>query len=73
MSEEIETIDWTVYGKVKSITRKAGSTKSDLEFHYDASGNRISKTVKPHATASNAATWTTTYYVRDASGNVMKL
>jgi RHS repeat-associated protein len=43
----------------------------DLEFAYDASGNRVSKIVKPAATKTDASTWTTTYYVRDASGNVM--
>ncbi|MCX6180307.1 MAG: hypothetical protein NT150_00070, partial [Bacteroidetes bacterium] len=46
-SEQIADIKWTVYGKVKSVTRSNGSTKSDLEFAYDAMGNRISKTVKP--------------------------
>ncbi len=34
MSEEIQTIDWTVYGKVKSITRTSGSTRANLEFSY---------------------------------------
>lgn len=68
--EEIQKIDWTVYGKIKSIKRIAASTKADLEFAYDARGNRVAKIVKP-ATLNNPATWTTTYYVRDASGNTM--
>jgi RHS repeat-associated protein len=64
--EQIETIDWTVYGKIKSIIRKSTSTKSNLEFTYDAGGNRTSKKVIP-----KTGDPTTTYYVRDASGNVM--
>jgi RHS repeat-associated protein len=64
--EEIETIAWTVYGKIKSITRKTSSTKSNLEFTYDAAGNRTSKKEIPRTGDA-----TTTYYVRDASGNVM--
>jgi RHS repeat-associated protein len=64
--EEIETIAWTVYGKIKSITRKSTSTKSNLEFTYDAAGNRTSKKEIPKTGDA-----TTTYYVRDASGNVM--
>jgi len=75
--EEIERIDWTVYGKIKRIIRNATSTKPDLEFNYDAGGNRIAKIVKPHGSslenggADNRALWTTTYYARDAQGNIM--
>ena len=46
-----------MYGKISAI-HKAGT---DIFYTYDASGNRISKTV------GNKTTW----YVRDASGNVM--
>ena len=71
--EEIDKIEWTVYGKIKSITRTTGSTKPDLEFAYDAMGNRITKTVKPRN--SNGilpiAQWGFTYYSRDAQGNIM--
>lgn len=74
VQEQIGTITWSVYGKVLSITRSSGSTKPDLVFKYDAMGNRISKLVKPKTgagalVASNL--WTTTYYLRDAQGNVM--
>jgi RHS repeat-associated protein len=66
-TEEIDTIKWTVYGKIKEIIRKAGSTKDNLVFDYDASGNRISKRV-----LDNSNNWKyTTFYVRDAQGNVM--
>jgi RHS repeat-associated protein len=44
-----------------------------LEFTYDPSGKRISKTVKPRANGilKDEFFWTTTFYVYDATGNVM--
>jgi RHS repeat-associated protein len=66
-AEGITKIDWTVYGKIKQIT--FGNGKPNLLFRYDASGNRISKTAFMGTTPT--ATATTTYYVRDAQGNVM--
>ncbi len=68
-AEEIAGIEWTVYGKVKSITRTGPSLKPDLEFTYDAMGNRLSKKVIP----KNGDKPTTTYYIYDASGNVMAI
>ena len=44
-SEGIATIEWTVAGKVCRITRTPQSGKPDLEFRYEALGNRVSKTV----------------------------
>ncbi|MCX6181774.1 MAG: hypothetical protein NT150_07595 [Bacteroidetes bacterium] len=67
-SEEIAQIEWTVYGKVKSVKRKAGSAKPDLEFAYDASGTRIAKTVK-----EKNGDMKITYYLHDASGNVISI
>jgi RHS repeat-associated protein len=75
--EEIDTITWTVYNKIKKIVRTDTSSKPDLEFNYDAMGNRISKIVKPHGSSvENGGTdiptqWTSTYYVRDRQGNIM--
>ncbi|OFY69589.1 MAG: hypothetical protein A3G23_11170, partial [Bacteroidetes bacterium RIFCSPLOWO2_12_FULL_37_12] len=73
ISEEIANITWNVYGKISSIERTASSKKSDIEFRYDASGNRIMKLVKSRngqgIDAENK--WTYTHYVRDASGNIM--
>ncbi|MFD1631046.1 putative toxin [Pseudopedobacter beijingensis] len=51
----ISHIDWTVYGKIKGISRAGGN----IAYGYDAGGNRISKTIGS----------TSTYYVRDAQGN----
>lgn len=66
-------IFWNVYGKIKKIIHNAGSTKVDLEFAYDGSGNRIAKITKPRTggVASTQGAWTYTYYVRDAGGNIM--
>ncbi|PVD53009.1 hypothetical protein DC498_06485 [Terrimonas sp.] len=60
VSETITRINWTVYGKIASIT-KGGNPMS---YGYDAGGNRITKTVS--ATKED-------YYVRDAQGNVLAL
>ena len=68
-SEEIEKIEWTVYGKIKKIIRSAGSDKPNLLFLYDASGNRVGKTV--YFTNNNPPPPITTWYSRDASGNIM--
>jgi len=58
--EGITSIEWTVYGKIKAITKTGGPA---ISYTYDASGNRISKQVGVK----------TTFYVRDASGNVMAI
>ena len=63
--EGIERISWTVYGKVQQITKQDGTM---IRYGYDASGNRIEKQV---VNAEGQAE--TTYYVRDASGNVMSV
>ncbi len=66
VQEEIDSIQWTVTGKVHKVVRTATSTKPNLEFEYDANGQRIIKKVI-RKDGSIAAT----YYLRDASGNVM--
>jgi RHS repeat-associated protein len=68
VQEEIASIEWTVYGKMKKITRNSGSTKADLEFGYDASGNRLWKKVTPKGSGAVTSTY---YYLRDAQGNEM--
>lgn len=73
--EEIGTggITWSVYGKIKGITRTGTGSRDDLDFAYDATGNRVEKIVKPRPSGSltDEVDWTGTYYVRDAQGNVM--
>jgi YD repeat-containing protein len=56
-------IEWTVYGKVKRGTKEDGSS---VEFEYDGAGNRVAKVFR-YADGEEK----TTYYSRDASGNVM--
>ena len=68
--EEIEEIKWNVYGKVSEVIRTTSSTDPDLEFLYDARGNRVAKIEKP-STASSSADWIYTYYSLNASGSVM--
>lgn len=69
VQEEIANIEWNTYGKIKKITRSSGSTKPDLEFLYDPSGNRVCKINKP--AGSNSSDWIYTIYVRDAQGNIL--
>jgi RHS repeat-associated protein len=64
----IQNITWTVYGKIQTITKTDGSV---INYAYDASGNRISKTVQ--STTGGIASTVSTYYVRDATGNVMSI
>lgn len=82
VSEGIQEITWNVYGKIETITRVTGWSipgtspaeyPSDLEFIYDAFGQRIVKIVKPRDISGIKLQdeWTYTYYIRDASGNVM--
>ena len=71
--EEIETIDWFSYHKVKAIIRKSGSTKADLEFRYGPAGHRCVKIVKPRTggVPSDESEWKSTYYVRDLAGSIL--
>jgi RHS repeat-associated protein len=59
---EIDRIEWTLYGKVKKVTKDNGNL---ITFAYDAAGNRIKKTTEIKGSV------TTTYYTRDAQGNVL--
>lgn len=81
--EEVAKINWTVYGKVESVVRMASSLKKNLIFNYDANGNRIAKhqygNMTPNTTQVNfdplnPTDWEkSTYYSRDAQGNVMAI
>lgn len=67
-AEEIDTIQWNVYGKIRHISRTQNSTKPNLEFRYDAMGQRAVKIVK---NGDNETDWQKQYYVRDAQGNIL--
>jgi RHS repeat-associated protein len=66
--ESITNVVWSVYGKILQITRTATSSNpvTDIQYTYDASGNRISKRVQKGNTSVDY-----TWYVRDAQSNVM--
>lgn len=74
-TEEIADIEWNNQGKIVKLTRVAGSTKPDLEFAYDAGGNRMIKIVKPRTAGGiePAHTWRYTYYSYDASGSLIAI
>ncbi|WP_375577558.1 RHS repeat-associated core domain-containing protein [Marivirga tractuosa] len=57
------TIEWTPYGKVRTVTKAAENLT--IDYRYDAAGNRIAKIIDDNGTV------TTNRYIRDASGNVM--
>src|SRR5690554_694731 len=68
--EEIDTIIWTVSGKVKEIHRSLQSTKKNLTFEYDAFGNRIAKHVYDNQTLMLEKS---TYYILDDQGNQLSM
>jgi hypothetical protein len=57
-------LTWWNNGKLKHIDKTSGD---QMDFNYDPSGNRISKSYYNNTSMST----TTTYYVRDAQGNIM--
>jgi hypothetical protein len=65
VSENIDTVRWTVYGKINRIVKSSGSTL--IDYGYDPGGNRTTKKVNINDTT------TTTYYIRDAQGNVLAI
>jgi len=76
------SIKWNVYGKVAEVVPNQGSGKPHIVYTYDASGNRVSKQVNTEPEFANGLVTgnitnpekvTTTYYLRDASGNTMAI
>ncbi|MFN4233855.1 MAG: RHS repeat domain-containing protein [Bacteroidia bacterium] len=67
--KEIAEIKYTATGKVKEVIRIANSSKKNLKFDYDAMGNRVAK----HTYNSSNQWEKSTYYVRDAQGNVLSV
>ena len=63
-NSETTTIDWTIDKKVRSVTQTSTSLP-DLQFKYDAFGNRVKKLCDYPVTDE------TTYYVLDAQGNIL--
>ncbi|HLP28663.1 MAG TPA: RHS repeat-associated core domain-containing protein [Candidatus Didemnitutus sp.] len=62
----ITSIVWTPSNKIQSITK--GST-SKLEYTYDAMGNRVVKRYYQPTSTLKSTTW----YARDAQGNILSV
>ena len=65
-ADSIASIGWTVYGKISRIVKDDSTV---ITYTYGPDGNRISKMIIKPGSADTARTW----YVRDASGNVMSV
>lgn len=63
VTAKLTKVDWTVYGKIKSITKSTAN--SNINYYYDASGNRVVKDVM------GSTGLVRTFYIRDAQGNTM--
>ena len=68
VQENITSISWNVFRKITEIQRTATTANpvTDIQYTYDAAGNRVSKRV-----LLNTGSVTYTSYVRDASGKVL--
>lgn len=75
LSEGIASIEWNNHNKVVRIIRSDTCHTPDIEFTYDALGNRISKLIKPRdgTKLKPQYDWQYIYYVYDASGKPMTL
>ena len=62
---------YDVTGKTTGVYFDVALTQAVVEFAYDDRGFRVSK--KSYGTGSSAGQTSTTYYVRDAGGNLLSL
>lgn len=72
-SENVSNITWNVYGKINSVaySNTAVNSLKNVYYYYDASGNRMGKRVETITSTGTGNNYT--WYVRDASGNVMSV
>jgi RHS repeat-associated protein len=76
-AEEIEKVAWDIHNKVRRVERFDGSDRADLQYSYDAAGDRVIKhSTRP--TLANDGTRTRvehswTYYIRDARGRILSV
>jgi RHS repeat-associated protein len=68
LHDGIDKIVWRVDGKIEGVYHTSESGKPNLQFVYDAMGNRVAKKV-----INQNGDVKITYYIRDASGNVMSV
>ena len=62
--KDIETINWTVYGKIENVLKRDGT---EIDYKYDGTGQRIYKKVVASSVTKE------THYIRDGSGNVLAI
>ncbi len=74
LAENIDNITWTTSGKIKLI-EPSNSSIPKIEFFYDANDQRIKKVVdhSGYGVPSNPDDIITTYYIRDAGGNILSI
>jgi RHS repeat-associated protein len=70
-NEGIEEIIWRVDSKISEVVKTNSPDNKSLKFEYDAMDNRIAKHVYNNNSFLIADLLKSTYYLRDASGNVM--
>ena len=63
-------ITWRANGKVNEVEDNSGQYPISTSFEYDGLGNRLLKR-RSIGTSENKTDVYLTYYVRDASGNIM--
>jgi RHS repeat-associated protein len=64
-----QVVDYDVTGKVTDVYADAGKTKKTTHYTYDDRGFRLSKETYD----ANGTLQFTTWYIRDASGNVLSI
>ncbi|WMX16225.1 RHS repeat-associated core domain-containing protein [Aureispira sp. CCB-E] len=64
ITDGTNTIEWNLQNKVASVS----NTNFDIFYTYDVSGNRLSKAL---LSKTSGVPTQVTFYVRDASGNIM--
>ncbi|WP_276480271.1 LamG-like jellyroll fold domain-containing protein [Paraflavitalea pollutisoli] len=66
-------IFWTVYGKIDKVIKGTGPDPDRIEYSYDPGGNRVKKFSKltHKENGQDVTVRMTTWYVRDAQGNVL--
>ncbi|WP_375563409.1 LamG-like jellyroll fold domain-containing protein (plasmid) [Bernardetia sp. OM2101] len=69
LEDDIESIEWNVYGKIESVEKKNNQTqiRTHISYRYDPTGQRIYKKVETDIESK------TTHYVRDVTGNVITI
>ncbi len=70
-SQNITSIVWNVYGKITNVVYSniTSGTIKNVYYFYDAAGNRMGKRAETNTASGTSSNYT--WYVRDASGNVM--